>query len=94
MALSIKSVSPKKVLKTVKSLKNIKIPDYDLITAEVLKQLPKKGIMLMTALFNGILRIDCYPAEWKIAQIIVIPKPRKNPIEVSSYRPINLLPLI
>lgn len=48
----------------------------------------------MTAIFNGIFMTGCYPAQWKIAQIIVIPKPAKNPTEVTSYRPISLLPQI
>jgi hypothetical protein len=34
------------------------------------------------------------PDAWKIAEIIMIPKPGKNLSEVESYRPISLLPIM
>ena len=45
-------------------------------------------------IFNAILRLECWPKSLKIAQIIMIPKPGKKPMDVSSYRPISLLPTI
>jgi hypothetical protein len=35
-----------------------------------------------------------FPAQWKIAQIILILKPGKSPHELSFYWPINLLLII
>jgi hypothetical protein len=35
-----------------------------------------------------------FPIQWKIAQIIMIAKLGKSPIEVKSYRPISLLPIM
>jgi hypothetical protein len=35
-----------------------------------------------------------FPAQWKVAQIILILKPGKPPNELTSYRPISLLPII
>jgi hypothetical protein len=32
-----------------------------------------------------------FPAQWKVAEIILILKPGKPPNELISYRPINLL---
>jgi len=66
-----------------------KTPGYDLITGKVLKELPRTGIRTMTQIFNSIFRLEYFPCHWKIGQIM-IPKPRKNPTEVSSYRPISL----
>jgi hypothetical protein len=43
---------------------------------------------------NAILRLENWPKSLKIAQIIMIPKPGKNPMDVSSCRPISLLPTI
>jgi len=45
-------------------------------------------------IFNAILRLQYWPKSLKIAQIIMIPKPGKNPMDVSSYPPIRLLPKI
>jgi hypothetical protein len=35
-----------------------------------------------------------FPAQWKVAQIILIPKPGKIPHEPTPYLPISLLPII
>uniref|UniRef100_A0A1B6KCY8 Reverse transcriptase domain-containing protein n=1 Tax=Graphocephala atropunctata TaxID=36148 RepID=A0A1B6KCY8_9HEMI len=45
-------------------------------------------------IFNAVLRLEYYPSQWKVANIVVIPKPGKPAHEVTSYRPISLLPLM
>lgn len=40
------------------------------------------------------LRLTRYPAQWKLAKIIMILKPNKQENEIGSYRPISLLPII
>jgi len=45
-------------------------------------------------IFNAILRLEYWPKSLKTAPIIMIHKPGKNPMDVSSYRPISLLPTI
>ncbi|KAF7391677.1 hypothetical protein HZH68_011220 [Vespula germanica] len=42
---------------------------------------------------NAIFKIGYFPIYWKIMQIILIPKPGKSSEEVTSYRPISLLPI-
>jgi hypothetical protein len=71
-----------------------KAPGYDLITEKILKELPKKGLQAITQTFNAIFRLEYFPRHWQIGQVIMIPKPGKNPTEVTSYRPISLLPLL
>ena len=66
----------------------------DLITPTMLKELPHKGILLLTHLFNAILRLHYWPLSLKVAEIILIPKPGKDPTEVTSYRPLSLLPTL
>ena len=69
-----------------------KSPGYDLITR--LNELPYVAIKFITQLMNAILRLGHFPDQWKVAQIILIPKPGKPHTEVSSYRPISLLPIL
>ena len=71
-----------------------KAPGYDLLTGTVLKELSQKGIRALTQIYNAILRLEYFPRYWKIGQIITIAKPGKDPTEVTSYRPISLLPLL
>jgi len=69
-------------------------PGLDLITARMLKELPKEGLVNLMYIFNAILQLEYWLKSLKIVQIIMIPKPRKNPMDVSSYPPISLLPTI
>jgi len=71
-----------------------KAPGYDLITGKILKELPRKGIRAITQIFNAIFRLEYFPCHWKIGQIIMIAKPGKNLMEVTSYRSISLHPLL
>lgn len=95
MEMPIKSISPAEINYIInKELNPKKAPGYDLITGFVLKKLPTKGVLFLTRLFNAILRTAHIPSQWKVAQIIMIKKPCKPPNDVSSYRPISLLPII
>lgn len=58
-----------------------------------MKNLPPKAIRQSTIIVNAIIRIQYFPKAWKLAQIIMIPKPGKDPHETKSYRPISLLPV-
>lgn len=92
--ISITPVLPKEVWETIKHLNAKKAPDHDLITAQMLKELPFCGIMKLTHRFNASFRLRYVPRQWKIAEVITIPKPGKPLEEVTSYRPISLLPII
>jgi hypothetical protein len=41
-----------------------------------------------------VLRLEYWPTSLKLAKVIMILKPTKPPTEVTSYRPISLLPII
>ena len=45
-------------------------------------------------ILNAKIRLEYWPKSLKQAQIIMLPKLGKNPIDVTSYRPISLLPMI
>ena len=44
-----------------------KAPGYDLISAKVLRELPPAAVVLLTTLFNSILRLSYYPLLSKFA---------------------------
>jgi hypothetical protein len=87
-------VKPREVWKIIRDMPGKKAPGFDLITKEVLQELPKKAIIFLTILFNAILRVQYYPQLWKVSQILMIHKLGKPANEVTSYRPISLLPIL
>lgn len=78
----------------MRDLSTKKAPGYDLITGRILKELPDIGFKFIAQIFNAILRIEHFPRQWKVAQIIMISKPGKPTDDVNSYRPISLLPVL
>lgn len=94
LSLLMKNISINEIKETIKQLHSKKSPGHDLITGKILKELPDITIRLISFIFNAIIRLSHYPSQWKIAQIILIQKPDKPAEEVTSYRPISLLPII
>jgi hypothetical protein len=92
ISLPTKYTSPSEIQFIINKLSNKKSPDHNLITNRIIKQLPKKAILLLTFIFNSILRLSHILHSWKHSIIILIPKPDKSPDLPYSYRPINLLP--
>jgi hypothetical protein len=95
--LPYNSVRPFKVTKvrtTTHKLRSNKSPGYDLITGNVLKELPEVGMRAITQLFNSILRTEHFPGLWNFSHIIQILNPGKPPEEAQSYRPNSLLPVL
>jgi hypothetical protein len=73
----LKLFSPKEVKQEITHISSYKAPGYNLIVGEILKHLPRKALVLLTVIFNSILRLCYYPIQWKFALIIMILKPRK-----------------
>jgi len=71
-----------------------KSPGFDLITGQILKERPRKSLVKLTNLINASFRLKYVPQLWKVAEVVMIPKPGKPPHEATSYRPISLLPII
>lgn len=91
----IRPTSPKEVAEQIRShLNPNKAPGFDLITGQILKHLPRKGITMLTYLFNAAFRLRFVPSCWKVAEVIMLLKPGKQPNDVKSYRPISLLPIV
>jgi hypothetical protein len=52
------------------------------------------GIKYLNQLFNAVLLKGNFPAQWTVAQIILILKPGNPPNELTSYGPISLLHIV
>lgn len=77
-----------------KDLSPKKAPGYDLITGKIIKKLPDKALIKLMHIINACFRLRYVPMQWKVAEVIVIPKPGKPPNELTSYRPISILPVM
>ena len=51
---------PRKVLKDLKKLKNNKAPGFDLITGVIIKHLPRKAIVMLTKIVNGMMLLGYF----------------------------------
>lgn len=89
-----KLVHPVEVKKCIQNLKTRKAPGSDNISNILLRNLPQKGVVLLTKLFNACLLLSYFPLPWKTAKVIAIRKPGKDPTDPVGYRPISLLPCI
>jgi hypothetical protein len=85
--------TPKEILGVITLLNPRKALRADLIMAKMLTELPRKGIVLLTYIYNAILHIGYWPKSFKIAKIM-IGKPGKDLIDVKNYRHISLLPIM
>lgn len=90
----IKPTSPRELFRIIQRLPNKKSPGHDLIPNIVLKKLTKKALSYLTAIINGSIRTGYFPKTWKLADVIVFPKPGKSSHLPASYRPISLLPTL
>lgn len=86
----IDKINKSEVLSIVKKLKKKKAPGYNLITDQILKKLPDKGIVYLTQLF-AMLRLNFIPPPWNTTLIKMILKPGKNLDDPKFYKPTSLL---
>ncbi|VVC35140.1 Zinc finger, CCHC-type,Reverse transcriptase domain [Cinara cedri] len=87
-----KYFTPYEVKSMISNCSQKKSPGFDLITANVANCLPNKAFILLTYIYNAVLRLSYFPTLWKFSQIIMFDKPDKPPDLPTSYRPISLLP--
>ena len=59
-----------------------------------MNHLVNKVLVYLTMVFNAILRIGYFPDLGKVSSIVMIEKPGKPIHELTSHRPISLLPIM
>jgi hypothetical protein len=95
MALPMKKIRINEVKNVIQyKIDPKKAPGYDLFNGKILKELSHKGLRAITQIYNAILQTEYFPCQWKMGQIIMIVKLGKNPSDITSYRPISLLPIV
>ena len=62
----------------------------DEIHYQMLKHLPESSLQALLSIFNNIWTSGVFPEDWRLATVIPIPKPGKDPAEPTNYRPIAL----
>nr|CAB3266991.1 reverse transcriptase [Phallusia mammillata] len=76
---------------SLKQTKASKAAGIDGIYPEMLKHLGNNSLQWLRTALTDIIQTGKLPKDWKIAKVIAILKPGKDPTNPSSYRPISLL---
>ena len=79
------------VKEAIKKSKASKALGPDKISTLHLKHLGENGLKYLSKLFNSSLQQCSIPDIWKTSKIIPLLKPKKDPKEAKSYRPVSLL---
>lgn len=74
-----------------RGLRNMKAPGFDQTFNLELKHLSQGSFAFVARLFNRCWELGYFPSVWKLAKVIPVLKPGKDPSVPKSYRPISLL---
>ena len=66
----------------------------DGIPRTVVKALVERRAEKLLRVLNTVNNTGKIPARWKIASVVLIPKPGRDPTLTSSFRPISVLPAL
>lgn len=86
--------SPREISKVIDGLRITAASGHDDMPVCLLRALSKKSIVLLTSIYNAMLRVGYYPTSWKHAILIPILKSSSPANTTTSYRPIALLPAL
>ena len=84
-----KKITLKELKRSIAKSKNTS-PGPDMIHYQLLKHLPISCLQILLNILNYIWEGSDFPAEWRDATIIPIPKPGKDATLEDNYRPISL----
>ena len=78
------------ILNIIKQFKS-NSPGTSNISKAIMNKLPNQAIIILKDIFNSTLSLGYFPAKFKHAKIILIPKPNTKGTNPTEYRPISLL---
>ena len=84
-------ISENEVIQTINQCSKASAPSFDQISSMMLQNLHANAISHFTDILNRLFSLGTYPTIWKLAIIIPLLKPLKDPSNPLSYRPISLL---
>ena len=86
-------IQTQEVIDAIREIKQNKQPGLDQMFPEFLKNLGPNALSWLTEFLQRCFNLRCIPKIWRKAKIIPVLKPKKDPVDVRSYRPISLLSL-
>lgn len=87
----VRNATKKEVKQLIRSIKTNKTSGYDLRSGKIIKELPDKAVRII---FNAVFGLKYFPSTRKMAQIILLPKPKRSVREPSSQKSISLIPTL
>ena len=82
------------VLNIIQYSVSYKAPGPDVIFNVMLKHVSYSTAILLTRMFNKCIELGYFPKVWKLAKVVPVLKPGKDPCLGSSYRSISLMSAI
>ncbi|GBN67051.1 putative RNA-directed DNA polymerase from transposon X-element [Araneus ventricosus] len=86
--------NPTDIIKYIRKVNIHKAPGSDGITNNMLRNLPIITLIKIIHIINNIFKHKYFPISWRVAIVVPILKPGKDPTDPTSYRPISLLPTL
>lgn len=84
-------ITPNDINEIIKHLNAHKSPGPDNINNKMLKNIPLNVVTNIAKIINACFKFSHFPDKWKLATVIMIPKPSQDHKLPTNYRPISLL---
>jgi hypothetical protein len=87
----VRPTNPSEVAWLIRHTRPRSAPGPDRIQNILLQHLPKEAFNFIATIFNKSLALNYFPSQWKVAKLLMFPKPGKDLTSPHNYRPISLL---
>ena len=86
----LENISENEVKDAIKRFPPRKAPGPDGLQMIVYKGLPVAAIKILTKIYNAAIKLGYFPKQFKVAKVIMLPKPNKPKDNPKNFRPISL----